>query len=485
MSYGRRVIYTDAIEITKENVADEVRKASLVHANNLGEIEKLYRYYRGKTDILGKTKEIRESINHKINENRAYEIVSFHKGYTFGEAIQYVRRENTTEKKDDDTIASDINALNGYMSDADKAAVDNELAEWLLVSGTSYRMALPNKGWTKEGDEPPFKQYALDPRQTFVVYSNSVDRKPLMAVYCVCRENQERLFSVYTDKSYFEFTEFGEVTEKPHALGMIPIVEYPADMARLGVFEIVMPLLDALDELQSNRMDDIVQFVNSFLAILGAELDDDTYKKLNEWKTLCLPEGTDAKYLSPAMSQNDVQTLKDDLYQSILTICGVPNRNGGSSTSDTGSAVIMRDGWQAAEARAKATELVFKKSEKQFLKLVLRILRDTVGTSLRLADIDTHFTRRNYENVASKSQVLISMLNNPWIHPEVAYASCGMFPDPESAYLQGKAWKEENSEKEAKRIADSGPSTLPSVQQETDGPERAGTGKMPKMQSPG
>ena len=48
--------------------------------------------------------------------------------------------------------------------------------------------------------------------------------------------------------------------------------------------------------------------------------------------------------------------------------------------------------------------------------------------------------------------MLIAMLNNPWIHPEVAYASCGMFPDPESAYLQGKAWHEEQ-EKKAMEVA--------------------------------
>ena len=54
----------------------------------------------------------------------------------------------------------------------------------------------------------------------------------------------------------------------------------------------------------------------------------------------------------------------------------MPNRNGGTSTSDTGSAVIMRDGWSAAEARAKDSELMFKLSEKEFLKLVLRICSD-------------------------------------------------------------------------------------------------------------
>jgi SPP1 family phage portal protein len=257
---------------------------------------------------------------------------------------------------------------------------------------------------------------------------------------------------------------------------MLPIVEYPSPDL-LGIFEPVVPLVDALNALQSNRLDDVAQYINSFLAILGAEVDEETYKKLDEWKMLCLPEGTDAKYLSTPMSQSDVQTLKDDLYQAILTICGVPNRNGGSSTSDTGQAVELRDGWSSAETRAKDIETAFKAAEREHLKVVLRIMRDTVGTHLKLSDIEPHFTRRNYENIATKSQVLIAMLSSPWIHPEVAYASCGMFPDPESAYLQGKAWHDEQEKKrqaeEAKRLADSGASEVPRVQQETDGRERA------------
>lgn len=470
MSYGRKRIYTDELNITSANVRREVMKAYATHTSNRTDIDTLYDYYRGKTAILGKTKEVREQINHKVNENRAYEIVSFHKGYTFGEAIQYVRRENSQrDGGSDEEIASGINALNGFMSDADKAACDNELAEWLYVCGTSFRLTLPNYGWSKDGDEPPFVVHALDPRTTFVVYHSGWDHKPVMAVHYVRKENGELEFSVYTENKFFDLSkDHTGVFERPHSLGMIPIIEYPADTPRLGVFEIVKPLLDALDELQSNRMDDVVQFVNSFLAILGGDLDEETYKKLEDWKTLCLPEGTDAKYLSATMSQSDVQTLKDDLYQSILTICGVPNRNGGSSTSDTGNAVIMRDGWQAAEARAKATELMFKKSEKVFLRLVLRILRDTVGTELRLTDIETHFTRRNYENAVSKAQVLTTMLNNPKIHPELSFAACGLFIDPESAYLQSKAWWEEEERRVSARD-----SAMPPMQSEADGPARA------------
>ena len=97
-------------------------------------------------------------------------------------------------------------------------------------------------------------------------------------------------------------------------------------------------------------MDDVVQCVNSFLALIGAGIDDETAKRLEELKMLCLPEGTDAKYLSRPMQQSDIQVQADHLYEAVITICGPPNRNGGSSTSDTGSAVIMRDGWESAEA---------------------------------------------------------------------------------------------------------------------------------------
>lgn len=448
MSYGRRKIFTDAAEITIKNVVAEVNAAFLVHSANRNEIIELYRYYRNKTAIEGKTKEVRENINFKVAEARCLEVTNFYKGYIFGEPIQYVRRERSKDSvTNDDAMAADINALNSAMSDANKAACDSELGKWILVGGAGYKMALPNPVWTMGGDEPPFNVYSCDPRRSFVVYSSDIDERAVMNVLYAKRKNGDIVFTVYTPLWVFKFKYgYNDVNIERNPLGMLPMVEYAA-ADRLGVFEPVMPLIDALNALQSNRMDDVVQFVNSFLAIIGAELDEGTYKKLEEWKTLLLPEGTDAKYLSGNLNQADVQKLKDDLYQAILTITGTPNRNGGSSTSDTGQAVELRDGWSSAETRAKDIETSFKAAEKEHLKVILRIMRDTVGTQLKLSDINPHFTRRNYENIATKSQVLISMLNNPKIHPELAFTSCGMFVDPESAYLQSKAYYEEEMKK--------------------------------------
>lgn len=439
--FGRRQIYTDVSVITEANVVDVLDRALSDHAVNQSEIDYLWNYYRGKTPILNKVKEVRESINHKICVNRANEIVTFKRGYGFGEPIQYIRRGS------DDSLSDEIATLNEYMFLAGKHAEDSELAEWMYVCGLGMRMVLPG---TEEDD--PVHIYTLDPRDSFVVRYNGLGEQVVMGVKTIAkRDGMTRVHSVYTATDYFEIENGAVVRQESHLLGDVPLIEYPANKARLGAFEIALPLLDAINEVESNRLDDVQQFVNSFLALLGGSIDDETAKKLDEYKMLCLPEGVDAKYLSVAMQQNDTQVLADNLYDAVLTICGIPNRNGGSSTSDTGSAVIMRDGWETAEAHMKSVELEFKRAEKRFLKLTLRILKDMVGLDLMLKNVEIKFSRRNYDNIQTKSQVLTTMLANPKIHPELAFLHSGLFLDPESAYLQSKEWWEAN---EAKALQD-------------------------------
>lgn len=428
--FGRRQIYTDEAVITRDNVIAVLDKALSVHAENKNEIEYLWDYYRGKTPILSKKKEIRENINHKINVNRANEIVTFKRGYGFGEPIQYIR------KGKDDTNSDEVQDLNDYMYLAGKHARDSELAEWLYVCGVGRRMLLPGD------EEEPLKIYTLDPRDSFVVRYNGLGEPVVMGVKVIVKDDNIPVYSVYTKDTYFEI-KFGLIMkEESHVLGDVPIFETPANRAMLGSFEIVLPLLDAINELESNRMDDVVQYVNSFLALLGGTIDEETAKKLDEHKMLCLPEGVDAKYLSVAMQQSDVQIHADSLYEYVLTICGLPNRNGGSSTSDTGSAVLFRDGWQMAESHMKSVELEYKESDRRFLKMALRILKDLVDLELSPKNVEPKFSRRNYDNLQTKSQVLTTLLNSSKIHPQLAFQHCGMFLDPEGAYLQSKEWWE-------------------------------------------
>jgi len=443
--HGRRIIKTSVSKITDGNVLEVLQKALAIHAQNRSEIEYLWNYYRGKQPILYRTKDVRPEITNRIVENRANEIVSFKVGYLCGEPIQYIGRNG------DETTTKAIIALNELMFAEDKATQDQEIVEWQMICGTAFRLVLPDK--KGEEDEAPFEMYTLDPRDTFVVYSNEVGNKPMMAVKYAKDDNEIIHYSIYTENRYYLMEGDIKKESKPHALNMIPIFEYPANNARLGAFEIVLPLLDTINNIESNRMDGMEQIIQAFIKFVNCDITKEEYEeflKLGAIKVKSVDgAAADVGVVTTELNQDQSQTLKDDCYNAILTICGMPNRNGGSSTSDTGAAVLLRDGWSLAEARAKDSEHMFKRSEKKMLKLVLRICRGLGDVKLFLKDIDMKFTRRNYEAIQSKSQVLVSMLQQPKIHPLLAFAHSGMFTDPEGAYALSMKYYEEQQAKQA------------------------------------
>lgn len=454
--FGRTKIYSDVSAVTADNVAKVLSNTLVYHITNSAQCDRLYRYYKGDQPILNRQKEIRPEINNKIPENHANEIVSFKTGYLCGEPLQYVSR-SSAEK-----ASGDIGRLNDMMLLCGKDALDKQLAEWMYICGTGYRMITPNSQYIRSEivpkllnrqtdfseDEAPFQIFTLDPRYSYVVYHSSLAEEPLMAVKYVVRVDKSIVYSVYTPTQYFELDTANPVGDmrvtraENRSFNSIPIVEYPLNNSRLGIFEIVQPILDAINTVQSNRLDGIEQFIQSLLVLYNCDIDDDTAKAIRDAGLIKLKSvgdnKADLKEIAAQLNQSETQTLVDYMYQTVLNIVGMPNRNGGTSTSDTGSAVVMRDGWESAEARAKCDELMFKQSERQFLKAALQIIRATVGTSLTLADVEAKFTRRNYENLQSKAQTLDLMLKNPHIHPLLAFEHSGLFSDPEAAYAMSE-----------------------------------------------
>lgn len=445
--FGRDVITIDEVEITDKNIVEILDKVMSIHTKNRNDIQYLWDYYRGKQPILYRKKKVRPEICNKIVENRANEIVSFKVGYLCGEPIQYIGRNGS------EAISKAISELNEMMFSENKATQDKKVVEWQAICGTAYRLVLPD---TRGGeDDAPFEMYTLDPRDTFVVYSNEVGDKPLLAVKYCTTDTNDYIYSVYSANHFWKIKNKDIDESEGHALGIVPIIEYPANTARLGAFEIVLPLLDEINNIASNRMDGIEQFIQAFMKFINCEITKEEYLEFLELGAIKVKshEGmnADVDMVSSELNQSQTQIAKDDAHSAVIEITGMPNRNGGTSTSDTGQAVVLRDGWTLAESRAKDSELMFKESEQQTLKLILRIIRDTQGLSdelyaLKLKDIALQFTRRNYENIQSKAQVLTQMLAQNKIHPRLAFAHCGMFTDPEDAYRVSEQYTQEQME---------------------------------------
>ena len=450
--FGRRVILTSADSITAANVTKIVENAYNVHMQNRDEIEYLWKYYTGDQPVLHRVRELRDELTKHVCENRANEIVTFKVGYLTGKPIQYV---SATEGDD---VSKSITKLNDAMRMVGKKTKDKKLVEWQMIAGVGYRYVVQEKNARRK---VPFNLYTLDPRNTFVIRKNDYSQMVVAGVNYVVMDDQNILFTVYTEDHVFTFTKGGgSVKTQSNAFGLIPIIEYPANSARLGCFEIVLSMLDAINDFDSARNEAVEQFVQSLLVLYNCQVDEDTTADTIRAAGMILLKTVgdakaDIKVIAEQLDQAQNQTLKDDMYNSVLQIVGMPSQSsGGTSDSSNNGAIILKNGWQGAETRAQDFESEFDMPEMETLEVV-SLICDKVKKGEFAFDpmnVAVKFTRRNYEDILSKSQTLVTMLNNDKIHPQKAYEASGLFADTEEAYQTGMAWFEKYGDKQPQKM---------------------------------
>lgn len=428
--HGRRQIFTDIKDINKDNLLLILSDAITIHEQNVMEIQFLMDYEKG-VQPLKREKDVRPEIDIHAQENHAAEITEFKIGYEFGSPVTYVQRakidassikdpENASEEKDDIRIS----LLNEMMFEENKPAKDVKLARDFKICGVGYRMFRAKR---HIDGVSVFDMAIPSPMTTFVVYSNDAYREPVLGVTYSINTDGSRNYGAYTREKYFSWSvpaigPAGVIHEEPNIIGEIPIIEYVNNYDRMGCFEKVIPIMDALNVTSSDRVNDIAQFVQNLLWMHNCDIDKDGKENLKDGGlivTKSTGNGYDAKiaYVTSTLDQQGTQTLVDYQYEQILQISGTPGRDK-SSGGNTGSAILLSNGWQLAETQAKSMELVFSESEKQALRVVLAIIRkskdtdlaDTSIRSLRVSDVLTKFSRNKTYDLVSRVNALIALI---------------------------------------------------------------------------
>lgn len=458
--FGRKQIFCDKTNIDKTNILEVLGEAYAIHEQNRAEMLYLFEYVKGRQPILDREKQIRPEINEKIVDNMASEVLEFKLGYEFGSPISYVQRARKDIKSrnalfsffkklftSDESKKEDlrVSAINEMMVEECKAAKDLQLAKDVKTCGVGYRLILPKK--IKTGVSV-FDLLVLNPMNTFVVYSNDAYREPILGVSYFPHRDGSVTFGCYTKQFYFKiemgitkgFEDWFE--EKPNTVGMVPIIEYINDYDRMGCFERVIPLMDALNTIDSDRVNDIAQHVQNILWGDNVALDTEQYKKLRDDGMILTKseQGRTAtlKYLESVLNQSENQTLVDYVKQQILDITNTPSRSELSGGS-TGSATNMSTGWMAAETDAKEKEQIWSASERRETAVILKIIKDSNEVDadiaeLNLSDIEIKFSRSRTYDLATKCNSL-SALIGIGIDPLRAIEVVGLFTDPQQVAL--------------------------------------------------
>ena len=438
--YGRLDIYSTFENIDESNLINELNSALVYHIKNMLQEEFLYWYTRGVQPILNRTKDTREDILNIVQVNLAAEICDFKNGYMLTQPACYTARRKGVQTK--------LKKLNEYLYRSGKSDADNEVVDWFHRVGKGVLYVEPN-----DDPEVPFKTYALDPRSAFVVYSLKPGNKPVMGVNFVTTDDGKAMFDVFTEKMVYHLsggfkgkmmtpekghdflaTAVSIDSQEPNVLGKIPIIEYRYNSVNTACYELAIPLIDELSNLASNACDGIEQFIQTLAIAVNCEFPENTtvtdIRKAGMIALRSIGENkADFKVLTEQLDQTQTKVLMDSLRDEIFCICAMPNRSDGRNYDTTGAAQLASLGWYQADCSRRNAEDLFRKSNQQFDRIILEILKRKGLLDIDFNDFELMFTNNETVNVQAKAQAFQTLMA-AGLHPELAAAKSGISNDP-------------------------------------------------------
>ena len=368
------------------------------HQGTLARLNKLSDYYDGKQDISNRTFGNPNIPNHKIVANHAKYIVDIATGFLVGNPIAY--------------SGSQVDKILDEYSRMDIISHDTELEKDLSVFGIGYELmylAPVNEGDTE------IRIKSIDPRGIFVVTDDTVDKNPLFGVHYQQRFKLDGslnyyLINVYTEDKIFTYhakgLSKGQMTlfeESEHYFGAVPVVEYRNNEERQGDFEQQISQFDAYNLLQSDRINESEQRVNSILFIKGFTLGEDNLTHDSIIETT--EKDSDLKWLIKEIKEADNEVLRQSLLDDIHKFSYIPSMTDEHFAGNVSGEAMKYKLFGLLQLLSIKTRYMSKSLRKR-LELMRNIL-NTKGSNIDISDIKITFK----PNLPINTNDLASIIN--------------------------------------------------------------------------
>ena len=451
------------ITLDKELMADGIPTPEILeycikqHQGTLARLNKLSDYYDGKQDISNRTFGNPNIPNHKIVANHAKYIVDIATGFLVGNPIAY--------------SGSQVDKILDEYSRMDIISHDTELEKDLSVFGIGYELMYLAP--VDEGDTE-IRIKSIDPRGIFVVTDDTVDKNPLFGVHYQQRFKLDGslnyyLINVYTEDKIFTYhakgLSKGQMTlfeESEHYFGAVPVVEYRNNEERQGDFEQQISQFDAYNLLQSDRINESEQRVNSILFIKGFTLGEDNLTHDSIIETT--EKDSDLKWLIKEIKEADNEVLRQSLLDDIHKFSYIPSMTDEHFAGNVSGEAMKYKLFGLLQLLSIKTRYMSKSLRKR-LELMRNIL-NTKGSNIDISDVKITFK----PNLPINTNDLASIINQlKGILP--LETLIGWLPDIDDPAEQLQKLEEEQSKSIQNQQQALGNGTLPKFDEVEDDEE--------------
>jgi len=455
------VALSERVTITDDDVFLYSSTADVLQ--NLDDIKAIVNYheqfispkYKVKRDYYkGRHHTIIEAPDKPLNKpdkrliiNLPKKLVNTFNGYFSGEPVTI---KHQAKGIDDDALNDQIH---GWLNDNDYADVFSEWTKQADIYGRSYLYLYQV--------DSELQMTVCSPRDTIVVYDDSVRHKPMFAIrYSTVANNQYD--TLITKEADYELNDAGNsfsITnasddnvdsvskEYVHKFPELPVIELAEDDERTGIFDDVISLVDEVDTTQSEKGNDISSFADAYLVVTGQKLTPEQLNDLRDNRLINLYTNNSASFNTSVGIQPDVEFLTpgqndttqenalnrdiDMIYQTTQVVNLNDSSMGMSAQSISGVALIQR--YQPMQAKAYTKSLKMDKA----LRLLFTILFDQWKVTAKVSDLTFDHKQSIPHNVSEEADI-VTKLN-------------GQVSDPTKlSYLSGI----DDPQKEVDRLAD-------------------------------
>lgn len=338
-------------------------------------------YYRGKHAILNKSySDASKECNHIIT-NYCKIITDTYSGYICGKPISYFSNDDITDIQD-------------TLNYNDSAAQDMAMITNALIYGVAYELQ-----WVDKYAQVRYCQ--VNPLNCFAIFDNTLDCELLYfvrwyKVNSIDETDSTYIVEVYDSNSVRRYKSFGMggalefIDEEAHYFGDVPVSVFYLNENEENIFNSVITLNDAYNELQSSEIDDFNAWVDAYLTFTGVNAETDDISAMKENRVLILPEGAEASWLTKNANDTQIVNILENIKKNIFKVTACPDMADETFLAQSGTALAYK--LVGFENVASSIVARFIKALQRRIELICNVL-NLKASDATWRDININFVR--------------------------------------------------------------------------------------------
>lgn len=257
----------------------------------------------------------------------------------------------------------------------------------------------------------------INPANCFGVYDDSLsgDLMYFVRIYKANDWDNSDTYNVdvYSDYDIKHYTMNGLngylqfINDEPHYFSQCPanIFALPDEKS---IFDCIIGLQDAANELLSDEIDDYSAFCDAYLALVGVDVDAEDVAAMKKNRVLVLPEGADARWITKNANDAQVENILKRVHEAIYRVAQCPDFSAESFVGGVSSGIAIQYRLTGMETRAGKIEALMKKALQRRVEIICGIASLKLGEDV-FREIDIEFKRNIPEDTTSTINLINSL----------------------------------------------------------------------------